>query len=83
MLPDQFPGQRIQPALVATGVDDTILDVLPLQPAKFLHALLEGRVQIGDSGFRSQRQPTETTDRRGRLSAAVSVRHEQADATCQ
>jgi len=40
LLPDQFAGQGVQTARVATGVDDSILDVLPFQPAEFLHALI-------------------------------------------
>ena len=82
-LPDQFAGQGVQAVHVAIGVDDSILDVLPFQPAEIMHSLLERRAQMGDSGFRSERQPPDTTDGRGRLSAAEPVRDEQADATCQ
>ena len=82
-LPDQFAGQGVQAIHVAIGVDESILDVLPFQPAEILHSLLEGRAQMGASGFRSERQHPDTTDRRGGLSAAEPVRDEQADATCQ
>jgi hypothetical protein len=70
LLPDQFAGQRVQTARVAAGVDNSIRDVLTLQPAEFMHALPEGRVEIGDSGFRSERQPADTSHGLARLSAA-------------
>ena len=80
LLPEQFADQGLQTARVTIGIDDSILDVLPLQPAEFTHALLERRVEICDSGFRSERQPTDTTDRRSRLPMAGPKRDQQADA---
>ena len=50
-LPDQFAGQGVQAIHVAIGVDESILDVLPFQPAEIMHSLLEGRAQMGASGF--------------------------------
>ena len=50
-LPDQFAGQGVQAVHVAIGVDESILDVLPFQPAEIVHSLLEGRAQMGTSGL--------------------------------
>ena len=39
-LSDQFAGQGIHAVHVATGVDDSILDILPFLPAEIMHSLL-------------------------------------------
>jgi hypothetical protein len=82
-LPDQLLGQGVQAIHVAIGVNASILDVLPFQPSEILHSLHERRAQLSVRCLRSERQPSDTTDGRGRLSATEWVRDEQADGTCQ
>ena len=82
-LPDQFARQGVQAVHIAIGIDESILDVLPLQPAEIMHSVLEGRAQIGTAGLRCERQPPDSSDRRGRLPTADPVRDEQADGACQ
>ncbi len=51
LLLDQFAGQRLQAIHVAIGVDESILDVLPFQPAEILHSLRERREHMGARAF--------------------------------
>ena len=82
---DSFATSSAEPAVqtihVAIGVDESILDVLALQPAEIMHPLLGRRVADARPWLltRTLSHPT----RRivcGRLSASESVRDEQADA---
>ena len=79
----QFAGHGVQSVHVAIGVDGSILNVLSFHPAEIAHPLFERCVGFGGTDFRSERNPTYTTDGRGRLSVAVQVREKQTNAACQ